>query len=360
MPHPAGLPASECTPLPAGALEHILAAHAAYLAHRQEGARAVLSNCDLSGAKLRQCVLREAELTGADLHGADLSAADFSGAQLYCADLQRIDGRLCNFTRADLRGAKLNGSNLTRATLDYADFRPGRLMRQMENGRPQYIDRSGSGANVDFGQCALHGATFECAFLHGASFRGAIIHATKFKDARLSDTDFTGAVLSEVRLEELHLPDAMLKTCIIAPPVQDSMVTRHKLVVMLKAHQRWIESDGREEQPAVLDGADLRPLGRALTQFKLTAVFARRITGIAMNFTGLELQGANFEDADLRGAVFDGADLRGAKFRGARLAQARFRNADMRSLSLKSGERMELDLFRAEVTDEQLAEAKRR
>jgi len=59
-------------------------------------------------------------------------------------------------------------------------------------------------------------------------------------------------------------------------------------------------------------------------------------------------------------AVFDGADLRGAKFRGARLAQARFRNADMRSLSLKSGERMELDLFRAEVTDEQLAEAKRR
>ena len=37
---------------------------------------------------------------------------------------------------------------------------------------------------------------------------------------------------------------------------------------------------------------------------------------------------------------------------------ARFRNADMRSLHLKSGERRDLDVFRAEVTDEQLAEAR--
>ena len=351
---------NEAAALAPEALEEILAAHTAYVGHLHGGKRAVLAMRDLSGAQLGHRVLSGADLTGADLHGAVLKFADLVGATLYCANLQQIDGRCCNCSHADLRGASLNGSNLARATLAYADFRPGRLMRQIEGRGSELVDRRGSAANVDFGDCILHGATFECAYLQGANFRGAIIHATKFKNARLDDTDFTGAVLSNVNIEEMHLSENMLRTCVLAPQTKDAAAMRQRLAAMLEAHQAWIASDGRAGGAAVVDGLDLRPLGGQIAKFKLTALSARRVNAIAVNFSGMELQGVDFEEADLRGAIFDRADLRGVKFRGARLMHARFRGADMRPLHLRSGERRDLDVFRAEVTDEQLAEARTR
>ena len=250
----------------------------------------------------------------------------------------------------------LTGSNLSRAKLDYADFRPGRLVRHDRRGSDEIIDRSGNAANVDFSDCSLCGSSFEGAFLQGANFSGAIIHASRFKNAHLDKANFEGAVLSQIRLEELHLSDSVLKTCVIAPAAIAAAVgIRRRLIPVLEEHQCWVTSNGRTGAPAVLDGEDLRPLGRELAKYQLTAISARHSLAVAVNFAGMQLQGANFENADLRGANFERTDLRGVKFRGAKLSHARFTGADVRSLLLKSGERLDFDIYRAEVTEEQLA-----
>lgn len=337
------------------ALEKILIAHTAHVARVRGGKRAELPFADLTRIRLSHRVLAGADLSGAVLNGADLTYADFTGTVLYCADLRRVDGRYCDFSHADMRGAVLVGSDLSRAKLDYADLRPGRLIKHDRSGTDEIIDRSSSAANVDFRDCSLCGSSFEGAFLQGANFGGAIIHATRFKNAHLDKANFEGAVLSQIRLEELHLPESVLRTCVIAPASAAAVAVRHRLTAVLEEHQRWVASAGRAGSPAVLDGEDLRPLGRELAKYRLTAVSARRALGVAVNFAGMELQGANFEDADLRGANFERADLRGVKFRGAKLSHARFTGADVRSLLLESGERLDFDVFRAEVTEEQLA-----
>ena len=339
-------------------LEKILVAHAAHVARVRGGKRAELPFAGLARAQLSHRVLAGADLSGTILNGADLTYADFTGAVLYCADLRRVDGRYCDFSHADMRGVVLTGSDLSRAKLDYADLRPGRLIKHGSHGSDEIIDRKGNAANVDFSNCSLCGSSFEGAFLQGANFSGAIIHAARFKNAHLDKANFEGAVLSQIRLDELHLPDSVLKTCVVAPAIAEAAAVRRRLTTVLEQHQSWVTSNGRTGAPAVLDGEDLRPLGRDLAKYQLTAVSARHALAVAVNFAGMQLQGANFEDADLRGANFEQTDLRGVKFRGAKLSHARFTGADVRSLLLKSGERLDFDIYRAEVTEEQLAQTR--
>ena len=99
-------------------------------------------------------------------------------------------------------------------------------------------------------------------------------------------------------------------------------------------------SGGAEGAPAVLDHEDLRPLGGLLRERLLTALSARGVRAVGVDFSASQLQGANFRDADLRGAVFDAADLRGACFENAKLAHARFGRAILAPLHLIGGRRM--------------------
>jgi uncharacterized protein YjbI with pentapeptide repeats len=109
------------------------------------------------------------------------------------------------------------------------------------------------------------------------------------------------------------------------------------LLARLLSARRWAESGGKRGAPAVIDNEDIRPLAGVLRARQLTALSARGVCAIHLDFSGSELQGANFDGADLRGAVFDGADLRGASFRYAKLSHARFAQADLAPLLLPSG-----------------------
>ncbi|MDR3526737.1 MAG: pentapeptide repeat-containing protein [Rhizomicrobium sp.] len=340
-------------------LADVLRDHATYMSHLQGGKRANLRFADLRLAKLAHRELSDADLSGINLQGADLSYAEFISADIQCSDIRHVQARCSNFSHADMRGTILNGSNFNRAKLDYTDLRPGRLLKMNPSGVvKEVLERCGSAEHTDFSECSLFGASFEGAKLQGASFRGAIIHATRFKNAVLTGTDFEGTLLSYVVLDDLHLSEAVLKTCILAPPTGDPAAARVRLTRLLQEHQRWIESDSRAGHCAVLDGEDLRSLGQSLSGFKLTAVSARRCIAVAASFAGAELQGANFEEADLRGANFEGADLRGVRLRGAKLSHARFRNANIGSLLLRSGERLDFDIFRAEINEDQLSEVR--
>ena len=85
-------------------LKRILALHRVWLDAKLDakpgGARADLSEANLSWADLSRADLSEANLSGADLSGADLSGANLSGA-----DLSRADLSGANLSRADLSGA---------------------------------------------------------------------------------------------------------------------------------------------------------------------------------------------------------------------------------------------------------------
>lgn len=336
-------------------LETALYAHSAFVAHVNGGRRGRFVSRDLANVDLSNRVLSGADFTGADLSGANLRLAEFVETTLYCCDMRRVDGRYANFSHADMRGAMLSGSLMTHAKLNYADFREGRLMR-MANDDQQLIARSGTADNVNFGYSSLCGANFENARLEGANFSGAILHASHFKGAKLANAVFEGAVLEEVDLDEMDLPSDILKSCILAPTAT-AKSERSQQIARLDQHQRWIATDGRDGRAAVFDGEDLRPLADDLSRYKLTAISAKGVIAVALDFARLELQGANFEDADLRGANFEGADLRGVRLKNARLGHAKFTGADLRPLQMASGDVMVCDFSGAELAVEQLEAA---
>lgn len=337
-------------------LDGVLDAHERYLKRQRGGRRAIVQSHPLARLVLANRQLSECDFSGSVLVGADLSFAHLDHANLYCCDMRNVDARGADFSHADMRGVQLNGSNLSRARLDHVDFRPGRLIRDGVWVQNLLAHRGLSAVGTDFSYCSISGASFEGAHLENANFTGAIILATLFRGAQLSNAVFHDAVLSDMDMAELQVPDAALVGALL-PPTRDALAAKPHLVARLKAHHRWVESDGATGDCASLDGADLRTVKDVLGSFKLTAVSAKRVTAPGVDFSAIELQGANFEGADLRGASFMGADLRGIRLKGARLQHAKFIGADMRPLALKSGECLACDLTEADVSEEQLTEA---
>lgn len=337
-------------------LDAILRTHELFVSNKAGGRRAKLVSRDLANIDLAGRNLSEADFTGSVLYGANLRFANFQRANLYCTDLRNINGRCGNFSHADMRGASLSGSNLSNAVLDHADFRPGRLAQHGLWGVPNIIDRNGSAAGADFSCCSLRGTSFEGANLKDANFNGAVIDAAKFKGARLNNATFDDAVLTDIDLSELAVPLSVFKNCVL-PPSPEAIAAAPHLIAKLQAHHRWSELNGRIGSSANLDDTDLRPLKTFISRFTLTAISARRANAAGLDFSSLEMQGANLEGADLRGANFSGADLRGAIFRGARLDHAKFVAADMRTLHLRSGELRPCDFADANLSSEQIADA---
>lgn len=78
---------------------------------------AVMTECDLTCAKLERCVMHGAKLAQARLVEANFGKGDLSGA-----DLSGIYGHKVSFHKANLRGAILRGADLTQADLEGADL----------------------------------------------------------------------------------------------------------------------------------------------------------------------------------------------------------------------------------------------
>jgi uncharacterized protein YjbI with pentapeptide repeats len=76
-----------------------------------------LTRARMNGANLRGADLRGADLSGADLDRAVLSEANLTGAKLVNANLSRVSLAGTNLTDADLTGASLAGASLIRANM---------------------------------------------------------------------------------------------------------------------------------------------------------------------------------------------------------------------------------------------------
>jgi uncharacterized protein YjbI with pentapeptide repeats len=85
---------------------------------------AVLSNADMSGARLNKARLFQAELRGANLNSAHLSSANLAESNLDQAELSGADLEDANLESTSLAGAQLDNVNLTNATYAPASAPP--------------------------------------------------------------------------------------------------------------------------------------------------------------------------------------------------------------------------------------------
>jgi uncharacterized protein YjbI with pentapeptide repeats len=326
------------------AIDRVVALHERFLRGAAGGRRAFLRYAQAPGIDCRRRLLNDADLTGANFEGAALAGSHFERAALYCVNLEGCDLRSANLRRADLRGARLAGAVLTGAVMDEADMRAAYIafptgeagLHVFRHGpaRPDHLASAGFAA--DFTDCAMRGVRLCAANLKGANFTGAVLESADLLGAKLTDAIFKDTVMSGVDMEKLNLSPEQLNGCVLAPDA--SAVSRADLIRQrLSTAEAWATSAGRRGAPAVIDGEDLRPLQNAFRGRNLTAMAARRIRAIHIDFSGSSLQGAMFDGADLRGAIFDRCDLRGASFRDARLSHASFVGADLDPLVLQNG-----------------------
>ena len=305
------------------------------------GRRAILRFVKANGLDGRSRLLNEADFTGADLSNGGFAGCHFEAASLQCADLSGCDLRAANLRRADLRGACLSGATLNGAMLDEADMRAAYIaIADPQSGMRLHAPRPDKvgpdGAVADFRNCAMRGARLRNANLKGADFGDAILDGADLMGAKLIDTNFAGAVMTGMDVSRLSLSETQLKGC-VRDPGDEEFKRAEALCDMLDQAEVWVESGGRKGAPAIIDREDLRPLDWRLRARVLTALSARGVCAIRLDFSGSQLQGANFEGADLRGASFEGADLRGANFRYAKLSHASLCRADLRALTLRDG-----------------------
>lgn len=335
-------------------MDRVSAAHYRFIARRPNGVRAILRLVDISGLNLSGRELTEADFTGADLKRSGLVSTVLQRAALYCADIQGADLRGSDLRRADLRGSSLRGATLEGANLDEADLRAAVLCHadgdlfhvigDVDPARP-WEERT---HNVDFRDCSLKRAKLGGARLKGADFRGANLHGADFRGARLEDATFEGAILTGVRLEQLKAGPAQLRGCLFDPTLE-AVGRRGALLERIALAAEWINSGGRRGAAAVLDGEDLRPLGKAFVGARLTASSLRNVCGVSVDFSKAQLQGARFDGADLRDANFREADLRGASFAGANLCHARFDGACIAPLELPNHSERPVDFTGAKL-----------
>lgn len=240
---------------------------------------------DFSGAVMKDCKLvranlKQASFRGADLAGADLSGADLSGADLRDAVLVGVKSAMWRTDGADMEGALTD----TRSAAQPLTRMPAAEMlrdhaRWCETGgaegQPSVFDgvdlrplKSIVGLNLT--ALSAKGAVFYGLDMEGVQLQGAHLEGADLRSARLRRADLRGARLKDARLNGADLREAQLGPL---------MLTADRLL------------------PADLSGANLR--------------------------------GADLSGADLRRAVMTGCDLARALLHGAQTRQADFTNANL-------------------------------
>ncbi len=137
-----------------------------------------------------------------------------------------------------------------------------------------------------------------------------------------------------------------------SPHGEDELIEESEFEAKLIKHKKWIDTDCKEGERAVLYGINLR--GKSLRKINLQgaylagANFQDAILDDA-KFQGADLASANFQDAKLNDAKFQGAYLAGANFQDAILNNAKFQGAYMASANLERAHLRDANLEGADL-----------
>ena len=226
------------------------------LAIRTDFSGAVMKNCKLVRANLKQADFKGANLEGSDLSVADLTEADLSNAVLTGVDMTMttIHQTTLDDTLTDepvgtpmsevvppvpdqlenhIRFVESDGTAGVPADLSGVDLRPIKLM-----------------AHLNLAALRASGATLYGVDMRGVKLQGADLSGADFRTANLEGADLRGAKLKEARFS-----GAVLRDCNMGPLVIDS--DRRLPTQLTGADLQRADLRGAELAQAVLDGADM-------------------------------------------------------------------------------------------------------
>lgn len=153
---------------------------------------AVMEECHLDFAQMKN-----AELNGVVLNRATLNGAKLEGARLNGAELNGAKLNMANFDQAELNGAKCNGAELNRAKLRLAKLNGAVLVGAKLHG----ADLNGAALN----RAVANGADFNGAKLNGAVLRQAVLNRVIFNEAELNGAELNGSALNRSMLNGAEL-----------------------------------------------------------------------------------------------------------------------------------------------------------
>ena len=238
---------------------------------------------DFSGAVMKDCKLVRANLKQADFRGADLAGADLSGADLSGADLRDAILVGCKMTMSRADGADMEGALTDRSTVgEPVDRMPAAEMLREHarwcetggvEGQPSVFDgvdlrplKSITGLNLT--ALSAKGAVFYGLDMEGVQLQGAQLDGADLRNCNLRRADLRGARLIGAKLSGADLRDAQMGPLLL--------------------------------------GADRT---------------------LPCNLTGAKLKNTDLARADCRHAIFVDADLSRANFTNAMVRQANLTNA---------------------------------
>lgn len=334
---------------------------------RVGGARAILSNRDLSGLSLKGRALSGADFSGAVLVDADLRGANLEGAVFFTANLHRADLTDATLARADMRGANLSGAVFSHANLNGADLREGSMAVKDKRGNINLSLQPGKGnadaakrlsggiftETVNASEAVFIGTKMQKCILRGANLSGAIFEGADLKFAQVHGAKFQNAVLLNTVLDGVELAEADLRG-VLRDEMQGLSLEDafEPLDFLLKHHGEWVATHGSSGKRLDFTRYDLRAHPGQAVDFKgamLTMIKARLAIFFHLHFSGAEIQAADLRECDFRMCWFDRADLRGSDFSSSNMARATFQLAQLSPLKLEDGKRMRTDLSRCNL-----------
>jgi uncharacterized protein YjbI with pentapeptide repeats len=333
-------------------VKKIIFLHQRFLTGQAGGRCANLQNADMSKLGLDGVDLRSMQASGVRFNDASLRMADLSKSDLFGAHFERADMRRANLLGADLRGAFFVETRLAGAIMESADLRPGAIYDAGQgtiDDSSIYKDgeRVANLSNADMRDAKLAGSNMSNAVLYAANLTGADLTNVNLSNAnmrnanleganvtgaRLAGAIMTGANFRNVDLKKADLRGAYTMDANFGKPVAvadhgEKVESNSDAGRIIASHCAWIESSGREGEPADLSGLslagkDLRGMDFSGAKLVETVLHRANLEGAKFEFAMLTR--ANLSEAKLEGVSFDGADLSEAKFLKAKLKDAHF------------------------------------
>lgn len=220
---------------------------------------------DFSGAVMKDCKLvranlKQADFRGADLAGADLSGADLSGADLRDAVLVGVKSAMWRTDGADMAGALTDNRS---AGESLAKMPAAEMLREHAQwcetggveGQPSVFDgvdlrplKSITGLNLT--ALSAKRAIFYGLDMEGVKLQGAHLEGADLRSVRLRNADLRGARLARARLDGADMRSVQLGPLMLGPE-------RLLPADLTGASLRDTDLSGADLRRAVLAGADL-------------------------------------------------------------------------------------------------------
>src|ERR1700733_4345292 len=189
------------------------------IAIRADFTDAVMKDCKLVRANLKQATMSGVNLAGADLSGADLSGADLRDAVLVGATIYA-----CNTTDARMDGALTDlPSGRDVSELPYAEMVAAHALwceTQGREGHPSVFDGADLRAlksikGYDLTALSAKGAVFYGLDMEGVQLQGAHLEGADLRACNLRRADLRGARLAGAKLSGADLREAQMGPLLI-------------------------------------------------------------------------------------------------------------------------------------------------